>query len=285
MANLTAKDAAGNTLLAPDAKRGEDYFCPECAAVVRLRLGSERRPHFFHLDPPDSCRQALKSPEHLALQLHIKHSFENQGVKANLEHRFPAINRINDVFVPEMNLGFEIQCSPMTAEEALLRIADYRRMNIDIVWVLHTMTFLKGKASSLERAIANKAHYFSSMNGKGEGEIFDLFAPLEGGMRRERGIHYPVDITTPILKSRRGSFRNERPLHFRGDLLDLLQERGLDQATTAKILFEEARWMGAKRSFEWRDLLRKGFFILKIYFDELLLSCTTGKEINDTERP
>lgn len=285
MANLTAKDAAGNTFLAFDAKRGKDYYCPECSAVVRLRLGEERRPHFFHLDPPESCRQAAKSLEHLALQLHIKNAFENQGVKANLEHRFPTLNRINDVYVPEKNLGFEIQCSPMTAEEALQRIADYRKLNIDIVWILHTMTFLKKKASSFEKAIEPKTHYFSSMNGKGEGEIFDLFAPIEQGFRKERGVKYPVDVTTPILKSRQGSFRKERPFHFKGDLLYLLQERGLDHPTITQILFEEAKAIHKKRGFEPGDLLKKGLYILKVYFDELLLSCTTSKNFNDKERP
>lgn len=285
MANLTAKDAAGNTFLALDAKRGEDYYCPECSAVVRLRLGEERRPHFFHLDPPESCRQAAKSLEHLALQLHIKHAFENQGIKANLEHRFPALNRINDVYVPEKNLGFEIQCSPMTAEEALQRINDYRRQNTNIVWILHTMTFLKKKASSFEKAIETKAHYFSSMNGNGEGEIFDLFAPIERGFRKEKGIQYPVDVTTPILKTRQGSFRKERPFHFKGDLLDLLQERGLDHPTTAEILFEEAKATPGKKGFELGDFFKKGLYILKIYFDELLLACTTSKSFNDKEHP
>lgn len=285
MANLTAKKRDGTTLLASDAERGLDYFCPECSGVVRLRMGNERRPHFFHLEPPLSCRQAAKSLEHLSLQLHIKRVFENQGVKAHIEHRFPSVNRINDVYIPEKNLSFEIQCSPMTKEEALARIQDYRKLNIDVVWILHTMTFLKRKATSFEKAIENSPHYFSSMDSQGRGDIFDLYAPIERGFRKEMNARHPVDITAPCLGFRKGCFRKKRPFHFKGDILYLLQKRGLDPETQSKILFAEALSIRQEKSPFWTDPIKKGLFILKLYFEELLLSATSSKDFSDKERP
>lgn len=286
MANISAKTSNGKTILALDAERGKDYTCPECASLVRLRMGEERRPHFFHLDPPASCRQAGKSLEHLSVQLFIKDAYVKEGMEAHIEHRFPKIGRIADVYIPANKLVFEIQCSPMEASEAIERNKDYKSLGINVVWILHTMTFLKNKASPFERAIESAPHYFTSMDAKGRGDLFDLYAPIHRLARLRRSRRYPIEITSSSSAPASGSFRQGRPLFFKGDIAYLLKERGLDEETQRRILWDEAvkTTVYSKTGFEWKDPFRKGMFFLKTLFNELLLSCSSDRSTDDKGR-
>src|SRR5690349_20431498 len=79
---------------ADQANRQQDYFCPECEGVVRLRAGEQRLKHFYHLAKSAHCRQQKKSLEHIQTQRFIQ---ERIGAsRCQLEVPFPSIARIAD---------------------------------------------------------------------------------------------------------------------------------------------------------------------------------------------
>jgi hypothetical protein len=55
--HLLACRVDGGIVHIDDAKKGEDYFCPECHGVMVLRKGERelRRPHFAHLQLSEDC--------------------------------------------------------------------------------------------------------------------------------------------------------------------------------------------------------------------------------------
>ncbi|MGE5196370.1 MAG: competence protein CoiA, partial [Anaerolineae bacterium] len=117
----------GNTcIIAQEALAHKDYRCPECAGIVRARHGPHRRPHFYHMHLSKFCRQRQKSEEHIQTQLFLKKCLPQE--EAALEKIYPAIGRIADVAWEREKLVFEIQCSPISAEEVKSRTTDYRSL-------------------------------------------------------------------------------------------------------------------------------------------------------------
>lgn len=154
---------------ATDALRGKNYTCPECLSAVRLRGGLHKSRHFFHLRRNRLCRQSQKGIIHLKLQKRIQSFFED----AKMEMAFPSIGRIADVASPSSKIVYEIQYSPMSAEEAKSRIEDYAKLGYTIIWILHDHTYNKFRKSPLELFLRPFPHYYANVNEKGQGHIYD----------------------------------------------------------------------------------------------------------------
>lgn len=258
-----AKDQYEKIINAPEASRGLDYFCLECASIVRLRMGEERRAHFYHSDPSPSCRQAGKSLEHLMVQLHIQNLFQEQDRKIVLEKRFASIDRIADAALLDEKIIFEVQCSPMTAEEAIARLNDYHSIGYEVVWILHTKTFLQSKAAALERCLVDKTHYFTDINENGQGSIFDLLAPINKGYRHKKSAKFSIDISASQKNCRKNSFRKQWPLYFSGDIMSQIYQKNLDLQLYQQIFTEEKE--APSLSF-----FQKAKKHTRLFFDELL---------------
>ncbi len=156
---LYARDISGKKCFAPLAQKGIDYFCLECSARVRVRSGLQVRPHFFHTYDAISCRQAGKTEEHIAIQGLIQAQL---GEEISVEEmRFAEIGRVADVAWPDKKLIFEVQCSPISAQEIEERNRDYGSCGWDVVWILYDKTFLQAKLTSAERYLLFHTHYFS----------------------------------------------------------------------------------------------------------------------------
>jgi competence protein CoiA len=224
---LYGLDTNNLPIYAPHAKKRTDYQCPECRGIIRLREGEIREAHFYHLNPPSSCRQSGKSLTHLNIQHQIAAKLpEGECV---LEFRFPEINRIADLYWEKERLVFEIQCSPMSKEEMLERTRNYRSIGCEIVWILHERNYNRYRMSALERAIAPIPHYFSDMTPGGDGILYDQWFLAKNGFRIKALPKLEIQIGLPIRKIDDASiaspflkFRNRSwPLCFPGDLLDL----------------------------------------------------------------
>jgi len=114
-----------------EALKGVDYLCPGCKGRVRLKRGFTRKHHFFHVGKKP-CRFSQKGNLHLQIQLQLKKKFPS----SLLEARFPTIDRIADLYVPNDKLIFEVQCSPISPQEALSRNADYAKLGLTVHWIL-----------------------------------------------------------------------------------------------------------------------------------------------------
>ena len=118
-------------VLASHAVRDRSYLCPECHGFVRIRGGGRRQIHFYHARRPASCRQHGKSLAHLQIQLHLKSLIPG----LTLEKRFES--RIADAHWADEKIAFEVQCSPISIQEAKTRCEDYLKLGLIPVWILH----------------------------------------------------------------------------------------------------------------------------------------------------
>lgn len=273
-----AKNAKGALVFAKDAERSVNYSCLECGANVRLKMGEERRAHFYHLNPSIHCRESGKSLEHLMTQFAILEAFRKKNREVILEKRFSEINRIADVACMEEKIIFEIQCSPMTAQEALERMRDYNLLGFQVVWIIHLKTFLKNKATAFEKILHDTPHYFTDINEEGEGDIFDLFSPIRKGYRQKASCRFPIDIEGIAQNTINYPFRKNWPLSFQGDILYQLKEKTLEEETRERLfyyLFVDKEHERQKR-FSIPFFMQKGLFYVKIFFEEMLRNACSG---------
>jgi len=218
---LYACDHQNRLTTAELAEKGIDYRCPECRGVVRVRKGSHKHPHFFHLSHNRNCRQSGKSAVHLGIQNHLLKSLPKGEVI--LECRFPEKGRIADAAWMPRRLIFEVQCSPISAEEVQQRNLDYAQLGFQVVWIFHDFRFNSWRVTAAEHCLNSRPFYYTNMNAKGEGIIYDQTSEIRGGIRRRRSPRSRVDITQP-LPGKNGFVR------FQGDL----QERKLLQFSKSK---------------------------------------------------
>jgi len=220
---IFASDSRGEKIEASHALRKRPYYCLECRKPVHLRGGRHRRLHFYHLKPSFHCRQSGKSPTHLAIQLAIQKRFGSE--ETILEHRFPSIGRIADLFCPARKLIFEIQCSSLSKEEVLERNADYGSLGLQVVWIFHEAKFNRYKLTEAESVLFESPHYYTNIRASGSGIIYDQYALDRGPFRVRKSFRLPIALEKPFFLKERPlpaplSHREQWPLFFEGDLVD-----------------------------------------------------------------
>lgn len=177
------------TIDADSAERKKDYICMECAGLVRVRQGELRRSHFYHYRETPGCRQAGKSLEHLQAQIYIHQLFSGKTI---LEKRFDQINRIADVVLEDQKVIFEVQCSPILAQEVMSRNCDYEKCGYRVIWILHDSRYGGKRKTSAEHFLQKSAHYYTNMNAAGEGCIYDRLWGPEAIRRPVEGAILPI---------------------------------------------------------------------------------------------
>jgi len=208
---LYACEEKGRFVVAHSAKKGINYLCPECRGTVRVRGGRHRKPHFFHLTHNEKCRQSGKSQIHLAIQNYLLHLLPDNEV--TLECRFSEIQRIADVVWMPKRLIFEVQCSPITAEEVQQRNQDYERLGFQVVWIFHDRRFNRWRVTAAEETLMDRPFYFTNMDAEGRGMIYDQTCLIQKGIRRERSERSEVDLSRPLAG-------NNGQVRFEGDCRD-----------------------------------------------------------------
>lgn len=215
---------SGELISAAMAERHRDYYCLECSQPLRKREGAERQAHFYHRILSPLCRQHRKGEAHVRIQQRL---FEMLPVgDAQLERHFPQVGRIADVAWLSQKIVFEIQCSPISAEELLARTEDYTKSGWQAVWILHDATFNQTRTSRAEQVLFPIPHYFCNINRHGEGMVYDQYRLIRSGRVERKLPPLPVDLaqprasqpcTPPFL-----ALREQRwGISFEGDLLDL----------------------------------------------------------------
>lgn len=207
---LFALDEKENLIPAAQALKHLDYKCLECSKEVRRRGGIHRQDHFYHIKPDPACRQSQKSAAHLHLQLYIaRHLPDGEWT---LERRFPTIGRIADLAWEQKHIIFEIQCSPISAQEVRERNENYKSLGYEVIWILHEKQFNRYKVSAAELFLSDKTHYFSAMDSYGRGIIFDQLQHIEKGIRKLKIRGEKIDPGQP--------YNDKGKLYFSGDFVD-----------------------------------------------------------------
>ena len=212
--------------MASSAIKGHDYFCPECRGRVRRRGGLRRQDHFFHIDGTSRCRQNGKSLRHIQVQLFFLSTIPNG--ECRLEHPFPQIRRIADVFWEKEGLVFEVQCSPISPEEVLARNRDYASVGVRPVWILHDHRYNGENVQSVEFVLKGHPHYFTNIDEEGKGCVYDQFSHTFSHRRTkrlpmcsiavDRPRSIPCDLRSPVefIQHRISRWK----VHFSGDIVD-----------------------------------------------------------------
>lgn len=214
---------------AHEALRHCHYLCPECGGEVRLRGGYFHRLHFWHSQRMRSspCRQSGKGWRHLAIQQWLlKQLPAGQG---EVEVAFPSIRRVADLAWHEQKLVVEVQCSPMSGQEAIERTKDYRSVGYELLWLLDSLRYRGRGSTELEKALIEIPHYYAVVGWPGEEVgLIDLL-PIEGKKVPQRRLvegwmplrREQVALEGIIGLPRTLRERSERwPLHLGGDWLD-----------------------------------------------------------------
>lgn len=244
---------------ATQALKGKDYLCPECRSTVRKREGDLRQAHFYHPSLPKQCRQHQKSLEHIHLQLKL---FELLGSDGQMECPFPSIKRIADVAWHAKKIVFEVQCSPISREEAQSRTLDYQKEGYTVLWILHDRQFNKKTLSASESYLRTTPCYFTNINKLGQGVVYDQFEVLKKSRRVFKGPSLTVFptkiISIPHIDIQLPQLLLNRKYCAQGDLLHRILN---DPQSIKKMLYLENRTENKQR-LPLHKLLQRAYYAL-----------------------
>ncbi|HSW86819.1 MAG TPA: competence protein CoiA family protein [Rhabdochlamydiaceae bacterium] len=212
-------------IFAQQAQRHKNYCCPECQGNVRVRGGPHRHIHFYHLAANSLCNQHKKTLPHLQTQLRLYRLLPG----SLLEKPYKGIHRIADVSWEQQKIVFEIQCSSISLDEAKARCRDYEKLGLTVVWILHDNRFNKRRISHSEAFLRQNKCYYTNIDSKGQGIIYDQFDIAKNRIKYFWGIPLQVDLSLPF-KNQNLQLKHPIPqalilrlslnLYFKGDLID-----------------------------------------------------------------
>ncbi|MBO0480840.1 competence protein CoiA [Candidatus Enterococcus courvalinii] len=132
---LCANNRWGKRVIANDAEKQENYFCPACLLPVILKQGKQVRPHFAH-KKSNLCQMfsEAESEEHIFLKGVFYQWLKKFNEKVEIEPYLPELAQRPDLL--SENFAFEIQCSPLTYSRFIERTMNYQRKQFTVWWIL-----------------------------------------------------------------------------------------------------------------------------------------------------
>lgn len=179
-------------IYASEAEEGKVYWCLDCFGPVKRRRGKHRFYHFYHLQSAPHCRLYSKTDDHLLVQLQLKKQFPEGALE--MERPFPQISRIADLCWEEEKIVFEIQCSPISPQEAKQRIADYKLCGYDAIWLLDDSRYNKRALRPAEEYLRTHSTYYVHIVQGLNSDFYDQFEVFSKGRRVKRGKKIPLDL-------------------------------------------------------------------------------------------
>jgi competence protein CoiA-like protein len=158
------------------------------------------------MEPIRTFKGHSKSLAHWQIQHHLKSLIPTLLLEKRVE------NRIADALWEEQKIVFEIQCSPLSLEEAQKRCHDYISLGYTPVWILHDRTFNHKSVAKAERFLRTKSPTYYT-NGD---LIYDQFDCAHDLKKVYQGPPLPINIT--VLKKAPLLLDREWPICFEGDL-------------------------------------------------------------------
>lgn len=161
-------------------------------------------------------RSIGKSITHAHIQNHLK------TIIPDLELEKVMGPRRADAVWEERKIVFEIQISPITLDEVVARIEDYRTLGYQVVWLLHDGTFNGRTVYSAERFLRTSATTYY-LNG---GLFYDQLEVIVGSRRVFKGPALQVEVTKPCAPFIQVPGR-AWPLHCVGDVQTICAQEGV----------------------------------------------------------
>lgn len=149
---LQALDVVTNLTVAADkAMRDKRYVCPGCQALVGLRHGPRKVPHFAHYSRSLCQLAESESARHRALKYMCRKFFAPQAVEWEVavgERRVDA--RVDGKFV------IECQASPLSILEWQVRTANHNRHGYPVLWLWDVKRLCRKNTLAEAKALASK---------------------------------------------------------------------------------------------------------------------------------
>ena len=284
---LYALDKQEQLVSTQEAHKHSNYYCLECHQCIRLRKGLHRQAHFYHLKPNKQCHLAGKSLIHLQVQNYLlAHLPLNE---CQLEYRFSQIGRIADAAWIPQKIVFEVQCSFISAAEALQRNQDYQQIGWQVIWILHDQRYNQWRLTAIEKALSLSPHYFTNLDSQGQGIIYDQFSSHFRGIYNHKlqslPIHiwdlYPLKaygIQPHFLKLVNNRLKSWS-YAFKGDLVDLtlkadhstyLQEaKKLEALNKNSAPSSYGTWLSLIKNFFYQSLIRPYNLLLQMLVEKI----------------
>ena len=189
---IFAKDQE-KIICAWEANPQKTYLCLGCNRPLKYRRSKLQFPHFYH--PSKSlCRIEKKNKKHLSIQIAIL----KQLSQAKLEVPFKTIGRIADVVWEKEKIIFEVQCSPISFEEAKMRVLEYNSLGYHVIWILDDRVFNRRRIRKSEFFMRTHHSYFV----QGTDFFYDQQEIIRGRVRSERKNKIPIHLGKTSRQSR-----------------------------------------------------------------------------------
>lgn len=145
MARTKRDPAEGRRLRAINATI-PTWTCRFCRAHVTAVLGAQLAWHFRHQPAAESCHRnsdGREGPDHRRLKIAVANMLQREGavplerISFEEELKIGEHGRVADVYavVKDRAVAFEIQLSPIDADELKRRTIDYDEAGIEVRWV------------------------------------------------------------------------------------------------------------------------------------------------------
>ncbi len=134
---------------------------------------------------------------HQAVQKHI-YELLPEG-EAFIEYRLPG--HITDLFWLPKKIAFEIQVSPISIDIAVARTADYKKIGLFPVWILHQKSFNSTYLTLAELFLRRHCNcYYTNISVTTHGYIYDQKEIVRNNKREMRSDPSFLDLKKPLIK-------------------------------------------------------------------------------------
>lgn len=123
-------------------KKTAQFYCPQCKALLILKVGQIKIPHFAHVKKSD-CDALFSEGEsyaHLLGKQHLQELFQQLRLQPVLEPYLPAIQQRPDLLITKgtQKYAIEFQCSRLSPQHYEKRTKGYKEVQITPIWIIQT---------------------------------------------------------------------------------------------------------------------------------------------------
>ena len=134
-------------------RRRYNFFCPVCDGSVIIKAGEKTIPHFAHARKANCLSQGGgEGSYHNKGKLLLYQWLKSQHLHVALEKYLPDIQQQPDVLLSVLNrkIAIEFQCARISATSLKQRIAGYKKLNIQSIWILGANQFQRHGSAGLK---------------------------------------------------------------------------------------------------------------------------------------
>lgn len=133
---LIAMNNMEERVLAKNAKRNQEYYCPYCRGEVILRHGVKVIPPFAHKVKSNSPCYKAETYNHYQLKMLLAQKFAALNCHVDIEPFIKSIKQYPDLVINQSN-AIEIQCSTISSAEIIERTLGLESIGLKVFWLIN----------------------------------------------------------------------------------------------------------------------------------------------------